>query len=53
MKLNLDVKLITFVSFIPYVFNNRYLLLYVSSGRNSVIFQNWIHVYNNFLITNS
>ena len=34
--------------FIPFIFNNRYLLFQVSSGHNSVTVQNRTHVYMNF-----
>jgi len=34
--------------FVPFIVNNRYLLFYVSSGRNSINVQNQTHVYMNF-----
>ena len=34
--------------FVPFIVNNRYLLLQVSSGHNSVTVQNRTHVYMNF-----
>ena len=34
--------------FVPFIVSNRYLLFWVSNGRNSVTVQNWTHVYMNF-----
>ena len=34
--------------FVPFIVSNRYLLVWVSDGHNSVTVQNWTHVYMNF-----
>jgi len=34
--------------FVPFIFNNPYLLFYVSNGHNSDTLQNRTHVYLNF-----
>jgi len=34
--------------FVPFIVNNRYVLLKVSSGHNSVTVQNRTHVYTKF-----
>ena len=34
--------------FVPFIVNNRYLILWVSNGHNSITVQNRTHVYMNF-----
>ena len=34
--------------FVPFIVSNRYILFWVSNGRNSVTVQNRTHVYMNF-----
>ena len=37
--------------FVPFIFNNPYLLLYVSNGHNFDTLQNRTHVYLNFSVS--